>query len=307
MKLGSPIVLTATVNLNSNSAPLLFDSAALQAPNREAVLVSEIRFFGRYPDGFVLGAGALRNLGPEARFNLRLGRYMITQDYVPMWVFAPSKDAIAENFYGETGEGVISSFRWKLRRPMFIPPGAAFSASALRAVSGDANNAFDGQVTPISITLVGRVVTGDFPNTTSVPWVSAYAPNTVSLLATNGDFMSQQGHLENELSNAVDILRINGRICYGASGQHQDYTTLPAALRYSHKCSLQHGNHHIVPQDTEFNVAFDAASRSIDMNGLMLQSGDRVLFKMRTPAAIAGDTARVAPHLALEAVRREAV
>jgi hypothetical protein len=67
---------------------------------------------------------------------------------------------------------------------------------------------------------------------------------------------------------------------------------------------LVYGTHQIIPQGTEFNLAFDT-SRSMSLAGLQMGPGERLLFSCVGPSGNADLCPFTAPQLALVGERRE--
>lgn len=317
MKLGSPMVLSSRVTVPyiaavPNFFPLVgsvpLDSGALQTPNREAFLIHEIRFNIIASSAVVskFGPPGLSNdVGPFVRVAFRMGPYNITTEQLPMWAFSASRDF--------TQEG--TTWRFPLAKPMFMPPGMAVFASASRP--GTPVGAFTrceaqgiaGYDYDFAMTLVGRVVTADFPRSTTVPYVSAYAPNAAP--AGTG-FLSTEGTLDNQLKVPVDLRYALGRVAslYSAaapplSGNCRSFEV--ADVRMSMLCQLSYGNQHIIAPQAEFNTAFDPCTRVLNLAGQTLPSGERLVFKSDAPTYTPLQNTAFMPVVSIIGDRKEAV
>lgn len=315
MKLGSPLVLSSRVTLPyitalPNFYPLVgsvpFDSGALQSPNREALIIREIRFNIPAKTLTHFGPPLLSNeVGPFVRLAFRMGPYNITTEQLPMWAFSASRD------FTQEGAG----WRFPLAKPMFVPPGMAVFASASRpgTIVGAAVRAeprgIAGYSFDLCMTLVCQVVTGDFPRTTTVPYVSAYAPHAAP--AGTG-FLSTEGTLDNQLKVPIDLRYSLGRVAslfnFGApppSGAVDAFEV--ADVRMAMLCQLAYGNQHIIAPQAEFNVAFDPCTRVLNLAGQTLPSGERLVFKANAPTYTPLQNTAFMPVVSIIGDRKEAV
>lgn len=319
MKLGPALVLSSTVTLPYISAvPTFqpfrgtkpFDSGDLQTPNHEAFLLHEIRFAAangasNIPTHF--GPPNLSSeVGPFLRLAMRVGNYDIIPEQLPLWALAASRDFSLEG----------AAWRFPLAKPLFIPSGMAIFASASRPAT--ALGAFTlcepegmaGYDIDLSITLVGRTVVGDFPRTMTVPLVSAYAPT--GAVASGTGFLSVEGTLHNPLQRSIDLRYGLGRVCglWSAaspptSGKCRAWEV--ADVRMSMPCQLSHGNLDIITPRSEFNVAFDPCTRVLNLAGLTLPGGERLVFKADAPTYTPQAMTAFMPVVSIIGDRKEVV
>ena len=289
MKFGSPVVLTNQVSLAVAGTPANFAAASLQPPNREAIAVHEIRFYAGYSSRVTPQfQNPSFQPGRELRVTMSVGPYNISTN-VPLWAISPVMDQDLEN-----PGGLLGCYRLRLKRPMFVPPGVTVQASAQR-IPDAYGQTFIADAIPLSISLIGRTVVGDFPRTTQVPFLSSYvpaawAPGYVGIRNSTGD------ELCNSLNKTVELHYAIGRMGFGWLVPNAAQTWPAGNIgnlligdlidpRLVAPMQLHHGFSDIVPAGTEFNMAFDMATRCLPMNGVGLNSGERIVFTMANPPA----------------------
>lgn len=281
MKLGAPRLLTSVVNLSSGhvgSKP--FD---IQTPNHEALLVSELRVhafnvLGRNTRG-ISKFGNYTDVGGFIYIKVRLGPYAFSSQAIPVWTLAASRDF--------TQEG--ADWRMPLAKPMFVPPGMSLFAEVSRPGIDWGAGVFEPQPIRLgsfdtALTVVARVVTGDFPRTTSVPYVSTYVE--ADPVGGRG-FRSGQQTLDNQLKRSIELRYALGRVAglevgaIPALGHNEAHELTDVHL--SMPCSMLYGNQVIINPGSEFNVAFDPCTRVLNLGGQVLPAGDRLTFKADAP------------------------
>lgn len=281
MKFVFPLVLSDRITLPSGvTGRIPFDVGQLQAPNNEAMAVHEIRFFCDLaaivpPNNY--NPPNTSDAGPFLRVSIRVGPYLIC-DSVPMWGLSASRD--------NTLEGAV--WRFPLKRPLFVPPGMGFNVTAERRPQTVLGVVAEpgvmlGNPVFLSCTLVGRVVTEDFPRTTPVPYVSVYAPDA---LAQGTALRSGQQDLVNQLDVPVDVLYGLGRIAH-VRQQNRGTPTLLFDFDCSDislaMLSTLAWKTQAIFHDAEFHVAFDPCSRVVGLAGLTLPAGERLSFQANAP------------------------
>ena len=295
MKFGFPLVLSSRAVLDSAvDGYIAFDNAQLQTPNREAFALDEIRFhadlarapgFGPWstgvPPGINYAPPFSYDWGAFLEIKMRMGPYGLCESAIPLWALSAVRDLTLEG----------SSWRLPLARPMFIPSGVGFVAQARlvsKTVGGVASFAkgivqgVSGEGANLSVSLIGRAVTGDFPRTSTVPYISAYNPDAK---AQGQSFLSLERDLDNPLSKDLDL-----RYGLGRMG-HLKNTGVAATLyafdcadvRMACNCRLALANRPIITHQSEFNVSFDPCSRVLNLGGLTLGSGERLTFQADAP------------------------
>ena len=291
MKIASPIVLTSKILLGMDEGPVPFDAGQLSSPNREAMIIREIRFSHGCPTDKVLSNYQTNlSFARELKVTMSLGPHKITanaSDGVRPGALAPIYDQIMEN------PQYTGSFRWRLKKPMFVPPGYSVMVAARREmISGVVSTfgaAFSTAKVPVSCTLVGNIVAGDYPKVTTVPWISDFAPAPVAPTALTGlgpDFTSNQLQLQNDLLQEIELEYSVGRLFqfyHFNSIAGMEFTVDDTGLTTSSPCSMYLDGVGIIPPMTEFNLAFDYARRSLSLESLILDSGKRVTFRMKMP------------------------
>ncbi|MBU1767884.1 MAG: hypothetical protein KJ648_07270 [Candidatus Omnitrophica bacterium] len=295
MKLGFPLVLTSRATLTPGvDGYIAFDAAQLQTPNREAFALDEIRFHAdcglgtladdqlppsNYGDISVAPIPA-DDAGLFLEIKLRMGPYSICEA-IPMWALSSVRDLVLEG----------ASWRFPLAKSMFIPSGSGVVAQArlaTRTVGGVVRYpsfAYTQTNINLSASLVGRVVTADFPRTSTVPYISAYKPNAK---AQGQSFLSLETDLHNPLSKDLDLRYGLGRMgllrsFLGGGLAEAAYSGDCADVRMACNCRMALGNRPIIAHQSEFNVSFDPCSRVLNLGGLTLGSGERLTFQADAP------------------------
>lgn len=319
MKLGFPLVLTSRVVLDSAvDGYIAFDAAQLQTPNREAFALDEIRFhadlarapgYGAWspgnPPGINYAPPFSSDWGAFLEIKMRMGPYNLCETAIPLWALSAVRDVTLEG----------SSWRFPLARPMFIPSGVGFVALARlvsRTVGGVASfpkgiwQGVPGEGANLSTTLVGRVVTGDFPRTSTVPYISAYKPDAK---AQGQSFLSTEQDLHNGLSKDLDLRYGLGRMGHlKNTGVAKTVWAFDCAdVRMDCNCRMALGNRPIIAHQSEFNVSFDPCSRVLNLGGLTLGSGERLTFQADAPVYTPRAADAWAPVVSFVADRKENV
>ena len=314
MKVGNPLILSDTVLIREDTGPIYFDSSRLQSPNREALVVTEARFYAAYPVGITAIGLSGAHLGYEARISLNVGPYIMCEK-VPIWGLEPSRDAYMEN-----PGYMLSCFRWRFMRPLFIPPGTGFSAAITRSLVPNVLSTFIDTACPISCTFVARVVEGDYPRSMVVPYAISWAPVPVEPAVTTVDRMAGID-LQNNLDKPVELKYAIGRMARirnlnNASPGPMAVTldvmgaAAYAATGLSALCQFQFDNEVVAPTGTQFNAIFDYARRCLPLANVELRPGQRPLFRMSAQTGNVASAPPIyrywAPNVTLVGYRKEA-
>ena len=283
MNLGVPAVMASNINLAADSAHTLFDIGKLSAPHREPLAVTEIRFYTGLPTGATVPTGAQSqgrvNLGYELRVSVHVGQYLMVED-APAWSLGPTT-----NLNMETIGGVVGCFRWRLSKPLFVPPGMGFRVSARRSLVPAVLSTFATNPLPVWCTVVGQVVESDFPKTMNVPYAAAFdAPPSATAQFTSG-----QQDLINSTRSDIELKYAIGRLALiypttvgGVGPLAETWDVQDAGIDVSAPMILSCGSE-IVPAGTEFNAAFDYARRMLRLGGCTLEAGQRMLCWVKNP------------------------
>jgi hypothetical protein len=310
VKFGFPLVLTSRVALSSAvDGYIAFDAANLQTPNREAFVVDEIRFHADLGLGIVDNAPPLCNYNPpfqndgglNLEIKMRVGPYTICES-IPLWALSSSRDFTLEG----------GSWRFPLARPMFIPSGVGFVALARlvgKTVAGSLSypQPLVSHQPYLSATLVGRVVTGDFPRTTNVPYISAYKPDAQ---VQGQSFLSLETDLDNPLNKDLELRYGIGRMGHlrRTGGVAKELYIFDCAdVRLACNCRMALGNRPIIQHQSEFNVSFDPCTRVLGLGGLTLGGGERLTFQADAPVYATTTADAWAPVVSFIADRKENV
>jgi hypothetical protein len=306
MNIGNPLILSDTVLVREDSTAA-FNAARLQAPNREALMVSEARFYVGYPAG--VNRNSYANLGFEAKINLSVGSYVMA-DKAPIWGLEPSRDALMEN-----GAWYLSCYRWRFLRPIFLPPGIGFTASITRSLVPGILSSYTTVGVPISCTFVARTVTGNFPRSMVVPYALAWAPTPVMQVITADRFagaalmnlLDKPIELKYGIGRIARVAAIGGGVAPGPMAVCDDIQGAVSVLAtgFSALCQFQFGNEAVASTGTEFNSIFDNDRRFLPLADVVLDPGQRPLFRMSAPTGNVGGGFLFAPSVTLIGYRKE--
>lgn len=205
-----PVVLSTGVQTVAQSAiGSAVDLSRLALPFRSAMLLDEIRFSA------ALVTGAEVPTVHNALFiqtKIALGRFAITDGFVPISVLTPSAQLAADAMMGvgiesASGRNSYSFLRWVFPVPLYVRPGEALGIGFRRITDGQTNTA------RIEASVVGRVVSGETPQPRSirVPWVAAYVNDKVAASMSQGSGGPPNTALFNPFSSPLHIQRFVGR------------------------------------------------------------------------------------------------
>ena len=315
MKLGPPIILSTFVNVGPGSSHSIMDMGQLVAPHREPLRVSEIRFYTGIPAGVTpqVTTNAYVNPGSEVRATIHVGQYQITDD-IPVWALGPQCDTDMEVIQSVTG-----CYRWRLVKPLYVPPGMGFRVSVRRVVlPGTGTGTYSGNL-PVWCSIVAQTVEGALPKTMEVPFAASYAPTPVAANAPT-KFTSGPQDLLNTTLNPLELKYAVGRLgLFYNSGLAapgpviEVWDVNDAGIDVQAPCTMACRGYKIIPANTEFNSAFDYARRTLRLYDFMLDPGDRFLFSMDYPVGIPADWLGThgqyswSPNITLVGSRKESV
>lgn len=190
----APILLSGQVSINPGqtvSAP----TQDLTSPFREAIWVDSIHWtaFGR-PGSPVQVLPW--NWGGTIRTRLVLGRTELTRNrnnaFVPIWNFGPqvNDNSASLQFDRESADPSVAAsfYKWKLPRPLYVPPGMSLQSEFSRTADGGPNGVV------VSVGYAGRYVDPSLPtlHEIDVPLVCfAEAAGTLaSFMSNENDFVN---------------------------------------------------------------------------------------------------------------------
>ncbi len=111
-----PIHVTATTTLQSNSAGGV-NAISLKNPMGQPMEILEIKF------QLFNSATSIGNLGGIIACNLELGKFAITNGFVPIWCMGRSENLAAESVSDiNTVPGCANEFTWRLAHPLYVSP-----------------------------------------------------------------------------------------------------------------------------------------------------------------------------------------
>lgn len=203
----APFRVSSQVTIASGGSAVA-DSGALAQPNRQPYWVDEISWVIRIP----LTAAQTSGLSAGALINtkLNLGRHIVSADFIPIHCYAPclQSTSLSEKSRETAISGVgnrvsFSNYRWKLPKPLFVPPGMPL-VSGFQRIGDGFNSAL------VTVSYGGRYVSKyeSKPKEIDVPYVSAFLPDpSAAIYAAR----SNDKHLGNDLTVPLHCQRIMGR------------------------------------------------------------------------------------------------
>lgn len=207
---GSPIFLSGSVKLRSgnNGAP---NTAALRNPTPHYIEISEIRFNTKVED-FNCGIG-IAGVSLLISFDGQTS-YPITNGYVPLWSFDKSENLLIGEYAGGNPRGgpgnqSVSSYVWRLRNPIQIPPGGIIIPDFKH---------FGLTVADITMWIgyAGRVIVNAPTARPIVPYVAFYDTKAVDTNFLDNqatvDYESTELDLINNSTEIVHVHTLTGRL-----------------------------------------------------------------------------------------------
>lgn len=213
----SPLVLSSSALIGNGIGPVgVADIEALKNPSRTAYLVEEIRIRVNAVnlDPLVSGNVPIASLGVK----LSVGRLQLTGgQYIPLGLLCKPLDITREIF----------TFTWRLPKPFYVPGAEPIVPSfILPAPLGTANVPASPQKATIFITYLGRTLSTDTPNPTSVnvPYVTAWQD---ALRPTGVDYKavrSIRSDLKNRYGELYFVQRMTGGAVLAYPANPAEYT-----------------------------------------------------------------------------------
>lgn len=180
----------------------------LCSPFRDPVWIDEIAFATKYVTNNTSSPlGAIR-------CKLNMGRIQLTGSradggFIPLYNFGPLIQALnveteTTTNWPTTPRPTISYARWRLPRPLLVPPGSMVQPVLSRDADSQSGNAW------VAISYLGRYCEPGFrmPKEIAVPWVSLWAPS----LASTASAQSSELDLVNPFDRPLHVQRLIGRV-----------------------------------------------------------------------------------------------
>lgn len=184
VKSSGPLMLSGSVTLSGPGVTAIAPTNQLTSPFREAMWIDHIVWQATGSTQFFW------NWGGAVRTRLMLGRTELTRNrnngFVPIW----NMGFQVNDFFTETTRDNITTadnitgafYRWKLPRPLYVPPGMGLVSEFQYVTTGIVNPVFAVPVT-VNVAYAGRYVDPNEPtrHEIDVPFVSFFeAPSTAS-------------------------------------------------------------------------------------------------------------------------------
>jgi hypothetical protein len=222
---GSPIVLSAKVSMRMG-ATAQPDLSLLVSPVQRPILAHEISFAVKIPGPEPSVTSLALHFLPFLRASMQLGRYAITDGFVPVSNFAPRYSYYYSHQWGTGyvgvavptgagGAGIFNHRRWILPRPMYMAPGEGLRVTfqllqQIPTLYSDLGKTtlmkFLSDNWDIRVSIAGRILNGPIAaSSRRIPYVSAFLPDSAQLNSGETD-------LRNALGAPVEVQRLVGDV-----------------------------------------------------------------------------------------------
>lgn len=216
MKTSSPLALSSFISSIAPGGTQLFSTNDLRPRAMTPVLVDAVHFavYGvtSNPSSSDVSWRGL------AKFKINLGRIIVTDGFVPMWMFTPIRQGVTE---------LGGYFTWILPRPLLISPVQALNVEMFLSPSAPGNAS-------AYVSFTGQALACDavIPREIDVPYVSCW--DTTSAAPGSTGFYSPPLTLYNATKKALQVQRIIGRIQANNANSGDD-TTLIQLWNYDNR------------------------------------------------------------------------
>jgi hypothetical protein len=217
--LSYPLVLTGDVTLASPNAPAtdtpigIVDPVKLTPVENDPFFIDEVIITYETDAVQVVGEdNPSPHFGGDFFLNLKLGGRKVTQGFVPIWNFGIPYDEYPSEFYqGIQGRKCVGHYRWIPPKPIFVPEGMTMEAEFMIGPNFYIPDGgwFFGGGPPNYVCRVsyrGRTIPcgAMLPEETILPYVMSY-------VARDGERMSRETDLRNDIDKGLVLHRIVGR------------------------------------------------------------------------------------------------
>jgi hypothetical protein len=212
MKPSAPLFLSSNVNIAAG-ATAVASTFDLTSPFREPIWIDAITWSVTGSNGVILTAA---NWGATLRTRLSLGRTELTRNrnngFVPIWnlssqvnqglnVRAASNQVDENTFQGVTNFS-MSFHKWKLPRPLYVPPGMSLQSEFFRSLDGIPGSLF------VSVGYAGRYVD---PGMTTLKKASMPFATFFEIQPGGSSFLSDAQDMVNPFEVPLCVQRFIGR------------------------------------------------------------------------------------------------
>lgn len=292
-----PIAFNSGPLTLAQSGSVQADMSLMQTEWSQAPLeIQEISFQVRAAESVSAAPG----FGGSIRCRFDVGRYALSNGYVPIWLFgtqihatpAPNIGSATriENAIGTTGLEVggqrayYNRYLWKLPRPLLVAPGEVVTPQFNRTADGISGNAF------IDVTFKGRVLPLEtvLPSSRTLPYVSAWVGATGTASQESGEL-----DLVNKYNQPLYVQRMIGRVQTTAGGVLQDsiangLAAITCQVSYEAETEAIDISRGFIP----FYQLFDLDRRALNL-------GMEIAPRRRFTAAVAGVAANETPMVSI--------
>lgn len=214
-----PVIVSDSIDLEEGDNAQL-DTQELANFFNTAMVIDEVRVQIQSPNAEL----SVGNFGGSIRLKLSMGRFALSSVYLPVGCLGPTFDGgTLDSVQLETGSfspetlgpqfsnySRLGFFRWRLPRPLVVPPGAALEAKISRQIEGLSQIYPSETTVTVNVAYAGRVSRKQFPRGSAivpVPYVGLFTNTFTSAnVVTSG-----QLDLYNPFREPLTVQRLIGR------------------------------------------------------------------------------------------------
>lgn len=213
----NPVVLYGNVVASPNTDSVV-PNALLSNPYSIPIELLEVRF-RLLPQNTSSGSPGLSGLGLGVKMDL--GKAAVVDAYVPVGNLGSVRDSYENQppVYASVASSSVFSYPsvygWRLKYPLYIPPGATLSC----VVRPLGQNEY-----PVSVDVVYICRTFDprrpKPATVKVPWVASYESKVFDWVENTAATSDESNNLDiiNQFNSPLELSRLTGRVSFFANG-----------------------------------------------------------------------------------------
>lgn len=282
-----PIHLTARTTIASNSSGGV-NAISLKNPLGQPMEILEIKF------QLFQEVNSNANMGGVIACKLDLGKFSLTNGFVPVWLMGRSENLWAEaiqdpNVLGDAAN-CTNEFTWRLAQPLYVPPGAVL-------VPTFQHRGLVQQDVQVRISYSARSIPPGTPPPKKIvlPYAAAWVSNTFDANESGVD-----NSLETDLTNPFDepltIQRFSGRVVLfnlstsppqvleaGATGE------TVGTYQYDVRLIDSFGRP-IIRNLVPFRLAFSGVTRSWEVDNALMDPRSFILAYVRKNVPFQGNT-----------------
>lgn len=293
-----PILLSTQVVVPNGGGVVTADADDLQNDHQRDIQIEEIRFFVFVNSNMAVGgnpSSVETNPAARVRVKLKMGRFDLTNNFIPLWLLGPRLVSVPGNiiggdsgfdglpgFYNAAGNGTETVWdyqRWRFPRPLIVRHGSTLMAQfqVLQPDGSTVQGARSNTSYTVYIALVGRTFDREVPKKIPVPYATAWIADAVTQGLQSGD-----DQLVNKFNVDLHLQRFIGRVASELTGGlwydgGDGGTAAPFSLTLNDSSGYQ-----IVETTTDWSDVFNQARKTLNASGVL---GPRQWYKARISQA----------------------